>query len=164
MPDSEIADTIEAYLQARKQLIKMGEKYPERISGNDNMIGRIGEFIALRFLESLGQRPKKVTGKSNPGYDLEDGTILTQVKVITDENVKGRNVRLKKPWNQLILIELGEHYKPIRIGQLTEREHNKALEENATWSNQPTVKLTMLSDKGMIGKYGKVYAAEEIEI
>lgn len=164
MPDSEITIAIEEYLQDRKRIIELGNKYPERIAGNDNMIGRIGEFIALRFLESLGQKPKKVEGKSNPGYDLEEDFVLTQVKVITDENQKGRNVRLKKPWNQFILIELGKHYKPIRIGILTEDQHQKSLDENKSWSEQPIVKLTMLGDKGLIGRYGKVYKNEEIEI
>lgn len=164
MPDSEIQDGIEKYLQARKNILKIGRKYPERIGGNDNIIGRIGEFIALRFLESLGQKPEKILHSSNPGYDLIENSIQTQVKVITSENQKGKSVRLKKPWNQLVLIELGEHYKPVRIGVLTEDQHQLALNENKGWSKSPIVKLTMLGPKGLIGRYGTIYKQDEIAI
>jgi len=164
MSDSEIQDGIEEYLRARKNILELGHSYPERISGNDNIIGRIGEFIALRFLESLGQKPKKILHSSNPGYDFIDDDIKTQVKVITSENKKGKNVRLKKPWNQFVLIELGDHYKPERVGILTEVEHQKALNENEGWSQTPVTKLSMLGNKGLIGRYGTVYEKNELTI
>ena len=85
------------------------------------------------------------------------------MKVITSENKNGRNVRLKKPWNQFLLIELGEQYTPERIGVLTEVQHQKALIEN-NWSKSPMVKLTMLGAKGLIGRYGKIYARNELSI
>ena len=65
--DDEIKQAIEAYLQARKAILALGREVPERIGGNDNIIGRIGEFLGLRFLESRGQHPEKVEGASNPG-------------------------------------------------------------------------------------------------
>jgi len=164
MPDSDIKNGIEKYLQARKNILELGRKHPERIGGNDNIIGRIGEFIALQFLESIGQKPKKMLHSSNPGYDLIENDIQTQVKVITSENQKGRNVRLKKPWNQFVLIELGEHYKPERIGVLTEQQHQIALSENKGWSESPIVKLSMLGAKGLIGRYGTVYEKSRIAI
>ncbi|WP_444935240.1 hypothetical protein ACJJIW_11720 [Microbulbifer sp. JMSA004] len=163
MSDIEIQEGIEEYLKARKNVLALGRKYPDRIGGNDNIIGRIGEFIALRFLESIGQNPQMVEHSSNPGFDLLEGETQTQVKVITSENRKGRNVRLKKPWNQFLLIELGEQYKPERIGVLTEAQHQKALNEN-NWSKSPIVKLTMLGPKGLIGRYGKIYAKNELSI
>lgn len=164
MVDTEIEEAIENYLLARKKLLRLGEIYPERIGGNDNIIGRIGEFIALKFLENLGQKPTKMTLSSNAGFDLSEGRIKTQVKVITAENTIGRNVRLKKPWNQFVLIQLSEHYDPIRVGVLTETQHKKALKENEGWSKTPIVKLTMLGPKGLIGKYGTVYKEEQIAI
>lgn len=164
MPDSEIKNGIEKYLQARKNILELGRKYPERIGGNDNIIGRIGEFIALQFLESIGQKPEKMMSSSNPGYDLIENYIQTQVKVITSENQKGRNVRLKKPWNQFVLIELGEHYRPERTGVLTEEQHQTALSENKGWSETPIVKLSMLGAKGLIGRYGTVYEKSRIAI
>jgi len=156
MSDTKIQKAVNRYIKARKEIIKLG-KISDRISGNDNIIGRIGEFIALRFLESLGQKPKKVLLSSNPGYDLIDNKTLTQVKVITAENKLGRNVRLNKPWTQLVLIELDENYEPRRIGILTEKNHNKSQKENKSWSKTPIVKLTMLGNKGLIGRYGKIH-------
>src|SRR5258706_13039508 len=109
MSDTDIQRSIDKYLQARHELIELARKHPGRIGGNDNIIGRIGEFIGLRFLESLGQKPIKADGSSNTGYDLLENEIKTQVKVITEENQKGRNVRLVEPWTQLVEIELGQH-------------------------------------------------------
>ncbi len=164
MADSEIQDAIEEYLQARSNILAVGRKYPDRFGGNDNIIGRIGEFLALRFLESIGQHPSMIGHSSNPGYDLIEGNIQTQVKVITSENKKGRNVRLKKPWNQFLLIELGNQYKPESFGLLTEAQHFQAIEDNPTWSQTPIVKLTMLGPKGLLGKYGQVYRASQLSI
>ena len=162
MSDLEIKRAIDIYLKARNEILRLGDKHPDRIGGNDNIIGRIGEFFALQFLEGLGQHPRKVSGASNPGYDLIDGKILTQVKVITAENKNGRSVRLNKPWNQFILIELDKSYKPVNIGILSECQHQQALRANSNWSENPYVKITMLGPKGLIGKYGKVYSKQEI--
>lgn len=63
--DQQIQIAIETYLQARSDILALGREVPGRIGGNDNIIGRIGEFIGLRFLEALGQRPEKVKGASN---------------------------------------------------------------------------------------------------
>lgn len=164
MSDSDIKKAIKQYWQARKNLLEIGKRYPERIGGNDNIIGRIGEFIALRFLESIGQHPEKEWHSSNPGYDLHEGSILTQVKVITDENSNGKSMRLKKPWNQFVLIQLNEEHDAEKIGLLTEEEHKQAMRENTGWSDSPVVKLSMLGVKGLIGRYGKVYTKNEINI
>ena len=164
MTDLEIKVAIDDYLRARHEILEMGRKYPNRIGGNDNIVGRIGEFIALRFLESQGQHPKKAEGSSNPGYDLFEGAIKTQVKVMTEENQRGRNMRLVEPWNQLLLIELGSGYEPKRIGLLTKTQHYLSLRENKTWSKKPYVKRTMLGPKGLIGKYGRVFMDHEISV
>ncbi len=149
------------YLEARKNLLEIGEEYSQRIGGNDNLIGRIGEFIALRFLESLGQNPRKMKLTTNPGYDLRDGKRKTQVKVITAENQRGRTVPLKCGWTQLVLVELDIEYQPARIGLLTKGQHKKALKEKTSRSKNPVVSRSMLGKKGLIGDYGKVYLREE---
>jgi hypothetical protein len=153
MADRKIRNAIEEYVKARKKIIKLGEKYPERIGGNDNIIGRIGEYIAIRYLERKGQKPQKVESKSQKGFDLV-GRI--QVKVITPENKKGRNVRLKEGWAQFILILLDANYKPHKIGFLTKKQYNRARKEHPGWSKEPIVKRTMLSENGLIGTYGTV--------
>jgi hypothetical protein len=164
MKNQEIKDAIKNYLQARSAIIAIGKKYPHEMGGNDNIIGRIGEYIGLQFLKSIGQNPIKVQYSSNPGYDFIDEALQTQVKVITSENESGKNVRLKKPWNQFVLIELNNDYIPKRIGVLTEEQHQKAILENPNWSQTPVVKLSMLSKNGLIGKYGKIFHQDEISI
>ena len=164
MSDAEIQRSIDKYLQARHELIELARKHPDRLGGNDNIIGRIGEFIALRFLERLGQKPLKVNGSSNQGYDFVEKDIQTQAKVITEENQKGRNVRLVEPWTQLVVIELGERYRPIRIGVLTKAQHQRACAENSGWSATPFVKRSMLGPKGLIGRYGRVYHGDEVAV
>lgn len=161
--DDEIKQAIEAYLQARKAILALGREVPERIGGNDNIIGRIGEFLGLRFLESRGQRPEMVEGSSNPGYDLVEGDCRTQVKAITQENQRGRSVRLTPGWTQFLLMELGEHYTPDRIGLLTLEQQQQALDAGFAKTETPVVSLTMLGAKGLIGSYGRVYDREEIE-
>ncbi len=164
MSDQTIQSAIDKYLHYRHKLLVLSEKYPDRMGGNDNLIGRIGEFIALGFLEALGQHPEKVEGRSNPGHDLIEGDIKTQVKVMTGENIKGRNVRLTEPWTQFVLIELGTGYKPTRIGLLTKAQHKMSRNDNPGWSTHPYVKRSMLGPKGLIGQYGRVYSGGEIDV
>lgn len=160
--DREIQKAVDAYLEARSRLLDLGHRYPERIGGNDNLIGRIGEFLALRFLEAQGRRPTKIEHASNPGYDLVDGDTKIQVKVITAENKLGRNVRLRPPWDELLLIQLDENYQAVRIGSLSRERHERARIDHPKWSATPYVKLTMLGEKGLIGRYGRVYGTDEL--
>lgn len=161
--DTEIQRAIDHYLQARQAILKLGREVPERIGGNDNIIGRIGEFIGLRFLEALGQEPVMMTGSSNPGFDLVEGEQRTQVKAITHENKRGRSVRLTQGWTQLVLMELGKHYTPERIGLLTSTQQEIALADNFAKTATPVVSLTMLGPKGLIGVYGRVYTRDELK-
>ena len=164
MSDLEIQTALHEYLRARATLLELGRKYPHRFSGNDNIIGRFGEFVALQFLERLGQRPEKVVSSSNPGFDLIEGSLRTQVKVITAENQRGRTVRLKEPWDQLLLIQLCPDYRPLRIGLLTKTQFAKASKARHLASATPFVTLGMLGPKGLISKYGRVYQQHEIAV
>lgn len=53
-------------LNARHELLEPGRSYPERIGGNDNIIERIGEFIALRFFDRAGRQLVKARGRASP--------------------------------------------------------------------------------------------------
>lgn len=160
--DAEIQRAIDHYLQARQAILALGRAVPERIGGNDNIIGRIGEFIGLRFLEALGQQPSMMSGSSNPGFDLEEDGQRTQVKAITRENRRGRSVRLTPGWTQFLLMELGKHYTPERIGVITLAQQEQALEDGFAKTATPIVSLTMLGPKGLISRYGRVYSRDEL--
>lgn len=160
--DADIQRAIDHYLRARQTILKLGREVPGRIGGNDNIVGRIGEFIGLRFLEALGQEPIMMEGSSNPGFDLEEGNLRTQVKAITNENKRGRSVRLTPGWTQFVLMELGEHYTPERIGLLTSTQQEIALADNFAKTATPVVSLTMLGPKGLISRYGRVYNQDEL--
>jgi hypothetical protein len=163
MPDTKIIAAIQRYLRVRHEVLELGRQYPARIGGNDNIIGRIGEFIALRYLEKLGQRPSKTDlASNNPGYNLVDNRVKTQVKVITEENKRGRSVRLRKPWTQFVLVELGANYQCTRIGILTASEHQRARRENTGWSPEPIVSTSMLAENGLIGRYGSVRTGADV--
>jgi hypothetical protein len=162
MSDREIQEAVDSYFRARAALIAVGRKHPDRFAGNDNMVGRFGEFIALQFLERLGQRPVKVADLANAGFDLVEGTVRTQVKVISAENQLGRSVRLKEPWDQLMLIQLCPDYRPLRLGLLTKEQCSAARQAGHISSPNPFVTLGMLGPRGLISKYGRVYEQHEI--
>lgn len=71
-------------------------------------------------------------------------------------------MRLTPGWNKLLLIELGEHYIPVRIGLLTRERQQKVIAEDFAKADVPVVRLSMLSPQGLIGRYGRVYDREEI--
>lgn len=165
MSDTKIIAAIQRYLRARHEVIELGRQYPARIDGNDNIIGRIGEFIALRYLEKLGQRPSKTDlASNNAGCDLVENRVKTQVKVITEENKQGRSMRLRETWTQFVLVELGANYQCTRIGILTASEHRRARRENTSWSAEPIVSIGMLAKNGLIGRYGTVRLGADIAI
>lgn len=153
-----IQKAIRRYLKARRELINLGVQHHELIGGNDNMIGRIGEYIAIRFLETVKkQQPIKVEPSNNPGYDLKSKNYRTQVKVLTDENQTGKGMRLKEGWTQFVLIDLDLKTMKARIGFITrKRFEGKALKENPGWSKTPVVKRTMLGEKGLF-RYGEIH-------
>ncbi len=152
----EIEKAINKYISARKNFFLIREKYPNELSGNDNVIGCIGEYFALQYLRKLGRIPQKVKSKVQKGYDLIEGRKKISIKVITGENITGKTTRLQNPWDEFILITLNKDYKVDRLGIITVNQFKKALKENKGWSENPIVKRTMLNDNGLIGRYGQV--------
>ncbi|WP_231896511.1 hypothetical protein [Halomonas sp. HL-93] len=61
-----------------------------------------------------------------------------------------------------MLMELGEHYTPERIGVLTLAQQEQALEDSFAKTATPIVSLTMLGPKGLISRYGRVYSRDEL--
>lgn len=167
--ESRIESAIEHYLRARHELIELGNAHPMRIGGNDNMIGRIGEFLAMQYLEAHGQHPRKATNprtqelhRSNPGYDFIEGLKFTQVKTITVESKSGCSVRLKGKWNQLVVVELGEGYRPKAVGTLTLTQFKHALRTYPRLSSTPVIRRSMLAPNGLITRFGHVEQGEAL--
>jgi hypothetical protein len=50
------------------------------------MIGRIGEYLAIKHLRKLKRVPRKTRKRSQRGYDLMDGRRKISVKILTNEN------------------------------------------------------------------------------
>jgi hypothetical protein len=159
-PEKEIENAVKSYISARKRILQIAAKYPNLLGGNDNIIGRIGEYYAILFLCNKGQSPEKTSGNNQMGYDLVDKKtmIKTQVKIIGPENRSGRNVRLKEPWDQFVLIQLNKNYEPEKIGLLLHADYLKAIREVKNMKKDPIVKKTMLGRKGLLARYGTVEA------
>ena len=151
-------------LGARFELLKIAET-ESCLKGNDNIIGsRIGEYIAIKYYERKGIKTKKAESTTNPGYDLTyivDGHIRKiSVKLISGENKYGMTTRLKTDWDDFILIELTKDYGISRIGIMKNENFNK-IQKKIGYSEQPQVRRTMLSEKGMIKKAGGYLVSQE---
>ena len=153
--------TSKRYLQARKEFLNVANSTSE-LSGNDNIVGRIGEFIAYQFLS--GRNARKNDNKTEKGFDIIcDRHTKISVKTITYENETQRTTRVKEPWDELILIVINDNCAVEKIGHLTKSQFKRAIQDNHHWSNEPYCKLTMLGLNGLIGKYGKVYSSAELK-
>ena len=152
----EVDTAVKGYLTARRAFFGVAVRNPEELSGNDNIVGRIGEYLALIYLRSVGRRPKKVSSRSQQGHDLIEGDAQISVKLISSENANGRGLRLTEPWTELILIYLDTDSLTYQVGHITNEQFWRARVENPGWSTSPIIKKSMLGRKGLIGRYGKV--------
>ncbi|MCB0631276.1 MAG: hypothetical protein KDD15_16120 [Lewinella sp.] len=163
MEIQKLKNTAKEYLIARKKFLDIANDTIE-LSGNDNIIGRIGEFIAYQLLKSQGRCPTKNQNKSERGYDLTcDNGIKVSVKTITHENETQRTTRIKEPWDELIFVQLNAFAEVERIGILTKSEFEFARTQSKKYGLTPYCQLTMLNPKGLIGKYGTVLQKNELE-
>jgi len=150
------------YLIARKKFRDAADKIPE-LTGNDNIIGRIGEFIAMQFLEhKLKRKAIRNENMIQAGYDINANGKKVSVKTITSENKKGRTTPIKDPWDELIIIELGESFKVSRIGYISRDKFKKALKEKFLKNPNPIASRSMLKEKRLFGKYGQIFTSKDI--
>jgi hypothetical protein len=152
----EIAKTIRDYLTARRQFFELAELYPDEMRGNDNIIGRIGEYLALQFLRARGRLPTKTQNLSEKGFDLQDGPLKISVKIVTSENTRERLGRLKEPWDELILIRLHTSDLSGTVGLITRQAFVEARTRDARLSLRPVVRTSMLRPRGLIHVHGEV--------
>lgn len=146
---------IRNYLRARNHLLRVAQEHPHLLAGNDNIIGRIGEFIAISHLAKWGRTATKAESATQKGHDLLADGARISVKILTSENTFGRGVRLTDPWDELILIEFHTTSLEYRAGHLLRPNFEQAVLERG-WSRRPYVKRTMLGSRGLIGLYGVV--------
>jgi hypothetical protein len=151
-----VESAIRDYLKARGDLLGVSRQYPEELGGNDNIIGRIGEYLAIKYLRAKGRIPRKTKRRAQKGYDLVDGKRRISVKLLTDENQAQRGERLREPWDELLLISLDTKTLTYRVGHIQKKQFARARRKNRTWSKRPVVKKSMLGGKGLIGRYGTV--------
>jgi len=151
------------YLLARQKFLSaIREDHPE-LGGNDNIVGRIGEFIALQFLINDKRTVRKCKSVTNKGYDIicsADRQI--SVKTITAESKTGRSTRLKQPWQELIIIYIGKDYEVEKIGHIHIEDYNIALSQKIVIENQVADKK-MLLEGGLFSKFGKLYTGETVK-
>lgn len=155
---SKVTKICHDYLETRKIFKEASKKYLS-ISGNDNIIGIIGEFIAIQFLYDKLERKEVYTNdsKSNKGFDLIADGKRVSVKMITFENKAGRGVRITYPWDELIFIYLGESGVE-KIGYIK----NKDFKEKIKTENPYTDKK-MLNPGGVIGGLNADYKSLYLE-
>lgn len=149
------------YLQARREFLMEADKIPE-LSGNDNIVGRIGELIALQFLEKQNRSVTKVKNKVNKGFDLTctEGSSIS-VKLITTENKSGRTTKLKQPWSELILISLNDLYLVDRIGHITCERFQEAQADRLITQNAYADRK-YLNNGHLFEKYGSLYQGIDV--
>jgi hypothetical protein len=151
------------YLQARHQFLTSAAAHPE-LSGNDNIMGRIGEMVAVQFLRSQGRKVDKHKASNHAITDLvavdDNGTTrLVSVKLISAENKRGTTTPLKPGWDDFILVELQANYEVKRLGWLN-IEAVQSQEQEALVESSPITNRSMLTTKGIIGRFGRVYDSE----
>ena len=89
------------YLKARRKFEYEAEQdvVKKYLGGNDNFIGRIGEFLAMRYLEEFhglvpsearSEQNNNKTNESRPAVDLRVGEEWWSVKCVTDESASGK--------------------------------------------------------------------------
>ncbi|WP_092773749.1 hypothetical protein [Hymenobacter actinosclerus] len=153
-----------SYLQTRAQFLVQAAQYPE-LAGNDSIVGRIGEMIAAQFLQLQGRQVVKHAALNHAVTDLlatmpGGQPRAVSVKLITAENKSGSTTRLKDGWDEFILIELNVAYQVHRLGWLTLDELRSNGQEQLA-HDQPITSRRMLTTKGLIGRYGKVYDSQD---
>ena len=156
--------TAKKYLQARKEFLDIADK-SDILSGNDNLVGRIGEFIAYQYLLETNRKPIRPTKigsngihKTNKGFDFlcDNRKTMVSVKCITSENKAGTTTVIEEPWDELILILINQQIKVECFGVLLKDQFNQALKDGHIKSKRPYTRRTMLGKGGLISIYGNV--------
>lgn len=160
---SELRDLAKSYLKARKAFINKARNL-DYLVGNDNIMGRIGELVALRFFEvEHGVRLNKAVKKNEKDYDLysTDKKIRVSVKLISCENNIGQTTKITGDWTDFVLVHLKD-YKVIEIGHVKRNRFDDAVKDKRI-SASPLTRRTMLQPEHLFGKYGRVINGAKVK-
>jgi len=160
---NELQSLAKEYFLARKRFLSAIHKDHPELGGNDNIVGRIGEFIALQFLADNKRVVQKCKSATNKGYDIvcSDNRQIS-VKTITAESKTGRSTELKQPWQELIMIYIGENYVVEKIGHIQIENYNIALSKKEVKANQIADKK-LLIEGGLFSKHGVLFVGEAVK-
>ena len=158
----ELQKLAKEYLSARQQFLSaIREDHPE-LGGNDNIVGRIGEFVALQFLRRSNREVSKCKNATNKGFDIEcsNGRQIS-VKTITAESKTGRTTKLKQPWHELIMIYIGDNYEVEKIGHIHIEDFKIAVREKII-SEDPVANRRFF-ENGLFSRFGTIYSGEQVK-
>lgn len=157
-------DELKKYVLVARQKFLTDTKDYEQMMGNDNIIGRIGEFVALDFLTRQGRKVNKNKNRVEKGFNLlcKDSDKIS-VKLITAENKYGRTTRLKDTRTEFILITLDEGYKVERIGHMRKDELLRAVEAKFLRNAEPLADRKMTNDGGLFERFGRLYKGDDVK-
>ena len=153
--------TAKNYLEARKSFLAVANK-TDWLFGNDNLVGRIGEFIAYQYLHEHKRNPRRPKRKTEKGYDFicDNGKTKVSVKTITFENKAGSTTIISEPWDELILITINDKVKVEKLGIITKSQFLEAIQNGHLKSKSPYARRTMVGRNGLINKFGKIVNQE----
>ena len=131
------------------------------LQGNDNKVGAAGEYWAMKYYRSKGYEIIEVPRSNNAAYDFkcrrDKRTLRISVKVISDENRRGTQLRLKKSnlWDTLFVVLLSDTLQPYKRGFASRRQFEIA-QRNGSIRETPTIARRSLNQRGWLTIYGKV--------
>jgi hypothetical protein len=157
------SSAIRNYGQARERFHRAEKNLQTTrlLAGNDNKVGIAGEFWAKWHYCRLGSKLLKVMPPSNEGYDFVcrrgSRRVRVSVKVISAENKRGRQLRLKSggTWDEICLVLLNTDLTPSRIGVATRREFLRAQKARRNASPNPIVTKFWLGPRGWLTLHGQ---------
>ena len=126
----EILKGFKYFVEARKVFAKYEGKW---FSGNDNHVGDVGEYWAMRYFEN---REPKLAPKRTSSYDIQlnDGTLLS-IKTMSRWNRSGRGGPVKgideKFWDYLIAIKLDDNLEVERFCIVPHKEVRKRIKDKS---------------------------------
>ena len=131
--NNDIESLIKKYADIRIEFEKWKEKCPRYLSGNDNYIGIIGEYWAIKFLEKVKEEKNELenfmkeresgnVSKSQYWWDIELQDELISIKAISTERKDKNSGFIYYPKEKkdskiysIIVLMLDEYLKPKEI-------------------------------------------------